>query len=85
MVYPINYGFIAGTQAPDGKEIDAFILGVDKPLISFTGQCIAVIHRLNDIEDKLVVAPEHRHFSDEEIRQATYFQEKFFESVIQRE
>ena len=44
--------------SPDGEEFDAYILGVDKPLDQFEGICIAVIHRLNDKDDKLVVVPE---------------------------
>ena len=31
MVYPVNYGYIAGIIAPDGEEQDAYILGVDHP------------------------------------------------------
>lgn len=25
--YPINYGFVPGTTAPDGAELDAYFLG----------------------------------------------------------
>ncbi len=53
--------------SPDGEEFDAYILGVDKPLDQFEGICIAVIHRLNDKDDKLVVVPEQNtNISDEE-------------------
>ncbi|MBI3041105.1 MAG: inorganic diphosphatase, partial [Chloroflexi bacterium] len=53
--YPVNYGFIPNSLAPDGEELDAYILGIFEPLENFTGQCIAVIHRLDDNDDKLVV------------------------------
>ena len=56
--YPINYGYIEGIMASDGEEQDAYILGVNKPVEEFTGKVIAIIHRLNDVEDKWVVAPE---------------------------
>ena len=55
--YPINYGYIEGIMASDGEEQDAYILGVNKPVEEFTGKVIAIIRRLNDVEDKWVVAP----------------------------
>ncbi|MBT6691490.1 inorganic pyrophosphatase [Candidatus Parcubacteria bacterium] len=84
MIYPINYGFIEGIMAPDGEELDAYILGVDKPVEQFTGQCIAVIHRTDDEDDKLIVVPEGEDYTDEEIRELTDFQEKYFKSEIIR-
>ena len=80
--YPINYGYIAGIIAPDGEEQDAYILGVNKPIETFTGKVIAIIHRKDDIEDKWVVAPEGMHFSEEEIAKQTHFQEKYFNSTV---
>jgi len=83
-IYPINYGYIPNTISGDGKEIDVYILGVDKPLEEFEGKCIAVIHRINDDDDKLIVVPEKMEISDEEIRRLTNFQEQYFESEIIR-
>jgi inorganic pyrophosphatase len=82
--YPVNYGFVPDTKSGDGEEIDAYILGVNEPLKKLTGKCIAVIHRLNDNDDKLILAPNDASFTDVEIRAATEFQEKFFKSVIVR-
>ena len=82
--YPVNYGYVPGTKSGDGEELDAYVLGVATPLKEFTGYCIAAIHRLDDDDDKLVLAPEGTQFSDDEIRAATEFQEKFFKSVIVR-
>jgi inorganic pyrophosphatase len=84
-VYELNYGFIPDTHSPDGEELDAFVLGVAEPLETFTGKCIAVIHRTNDDDDKLVVIPgDIKNMTDEEIRAATHFQEQFFKSEIIR-
>lgn len=58
IIYPINYGYIEGIIAPDGEEQDAYILGVDEPVKEFIGKVIAIIHRNDDVEEKLVVAPE---------------------------
>ena len=82
LYYPVNYGYIPGTMAPDGEEEDAYILGVDHPVSTFTGRIIAVIHRQDDTEDKWVVAPEGASFSEEEIRAAVHFQEQYFNSTI---
>lgn len=80
--YPINYGYIKGTIAPDGEEEDAYILGVGESVSEFTGRVIAIIHRENDVEDKWVVAPDGMVFTVDEIREATFFQEKYFKSEI---
>ena len=81
-IYPINYGYIPNTTSGDGEELDCYILGVFEPIESFTGKCIAVIHRINDNDDKLVLVPEGRKYTNSEIRVLTEFQERFFESVI---
>ena len=82
LYYPINYGYIDGVIAEDGEEQDAYILGVDKSATEFVGRVIAVIHRKNDVEDKLVVVPDGTFFSKEQIAAFTYFQEQYFDTDI---
>lgn len=84
-IYPVNYGYIPDTISGDNEELDAYVLGVYEPLETFTGKCIAVIHRLNDNDDKLIVVPENTYFSDEQIQALTNFQERFFKSEIIRD
>ena len=81
-VYPINYGYIKGVMANDGEYQDAYIVGVNEPVHSFTGVVIAIIKRKNDAEDKLVVAPEDMVFTKKQIEQLTLFQEKYFKTEI---
>lgn len=83
IVYPINYGYVPDIIAGDGEEQDAYILGVNGPLESFTGRVVGVIRRHNDCEDKLAVAPEGQAYSREEIAAATHFQEQYFTSTIE--
>lgn len=83
-IYTLNYGYVPGTLAPDGEAIDVYVLGEFAPLRTFTGRCIAVIQRLDDDDDKLVLAPDGKNYSDEQIRALTEFQERFFHSVILR-
>ena len=84
-IYPVNYGFLPGVPSPDGEDLDAYILGVFQPMETFTGKCIAVIQRSDDDDDKLVVVPAGRDFSDEQILALTEFQERFFEPSVTRE
>ena len=83
-VYPVNYGYIPNTLSGDGEELDAYVLGEHKPLETFEGVVVAIIHRTNDNDDKLVVMKEGRNYSDEQIRALTEFQEQWFESEIWR-
>lgn len=83
-IYPVNYGYIPDTIAPDGAEIDAYALGVHEPLDTFEGIVVAIIHRTNDDDDKLIVMTEGKNYTDDQIRALTEFQEAYFESVIYR-
>ena len=83
MIYPINYGYIDGVVGGDGEAQDAYILGVDEAVAEFCGRVIAIIRRLNDDEDKLVVAPDGVLFDREQIAKLTYFTEKYFETTIE--
>ena len=82
MIYPINYGYIDGIMAPDGEYQDAYILGVDEPIVSFEGIVIAIIKRNNDIEDKWVVAKESI-YSEKDIKKEVMFTEQYFDSYIE--
>jgi len=83
-IYPVNYGYIPNTISGDGEELDCYVLGVFEPLNEFTGKCIAIIHRINDNDDKLIIVPENRDFSNEEIEVLIEFQERFFKHEIIR-
>ena len=80
--YSVNYGYIEGIIAPDGEEQDAYVLGVSEPVSEFTGKIIAIIKRLDDVEEKWVVAPENMTFTKEEIMKQVEFQEKYFKTEI---
>lgn len=82
--YPVNYGYLPEIFAPDGEELDAYVLKVNEPLEKFIGRVVAVIHRLNDDDDKLIVIPDGETITDEEIDRLTDFQEKYFQHQIVR-
>ena len=72
VIYPINYGYIPGVIGGDGEELDVYVLGPREPLEEFTGKVIAVVHRENDIEDKLVASD-----GSEEYDQASVAEHKY--------
>lgn len=80
--YPINYGYVPGILAPDGEEMDAYIYGVGKPLHRFTGTVIAAVHRRDDKEDKLVVAPTGMMAYEPQIAEAIRFAEQYFDTTL---
>ncbi len=78
MIYPVNYGYVDGVTGGDGEPQDAYILGPDRPMDTFEGTVVGVIHRLNDCEDKWIVTPDGRVPSREAILEAVEFQEQYF-------
>lgn len=83
-LYPVNYGFVPDTVGLDGEPIDAYVLGVSGPVDQFSGICIAIINRLDDNDDKLIVTKDGKPFDDDQIMKITNFQERFFQSIILR-
>jgi len=83
ITYPINYGYIPGVLGGDGEELDVYLLGVDKSVKEYVARIIGIIHRHNDVEDKLVAAPEGINFTQMEIAEAVHFQEQYYESEIE--
>ncbi|MEN9338227.1 MAG: hypothetical protein RIQ41_541 [Candidatus Parcubacteria bacterium] len=83
-VYEVNYGYIEGVKAPDGEDLDAYYLGIDYPLEKCSGVVCAIVHRLDNDDDKLIVLPHGVSMTDDEIEQAVYFQEQWFQHQIIR-
>ena len=84
LIYLTNYGYVPNTVSGDGEELDCYILGEYKTLKEFKGECIAVIHRIEEDDDKLIIAPKGKTFTNNEIRILTDFQERYFKSEIIR-
>lgn len=83
LVYPINYGYIPYVLGGDGEEMDVYLLGVDVPVKEFDAHIIAIVHRDDDIEDKLVGAPLGTAFTADEISAAVHFQEQYYRSRVE--
>jgi len=83
-LYEANYGFIEGIKAPDGEDLDAYFLGVKEPLQKAKGICIAIAHRKNNDDDKLIVVPKGIEMTNEDIMSAIHFQEQWFDTEIVR-
>ena len=83
-IYPVNYGYIPNTISGDGEELDCYVLGIFEPIKEFKGKCIAIIHRTNDDDDKLIIVPENIEYSNDAINALVEFQERFFDHIIVR-
>ena len=79
----MNYGFIPNVFGGDDEELDVYLMGVNVPVKEYKAKVIAIVHRHNDVEDKLVAAPEGISFTKMEIEDAVRFQEQYFESEIE--
>lgn len=78
MIYPINYGYVDGLIAGDGEEQDVYVFGASEPIRTFTGKVVAVLHRLNDCEDKWIVSVDGAAPGRDEILQTIEFQEQYY-------
>lgn len=82
--YELNYGYVPNTTAPDGEGLDAYYLSSTEPLQEATGKCIAIIHRHEDDDDKLILIKEGESYTNEEIEKLVNFREKYFKHIIIR-
>lgn len=82
--YPLNYGYVNGIMASDDSEQDVYLFGESKPVKTFEGVVIAVIHRYNDLENKWVVSSDGTDYTDKEILEMVNFQERYFDIKLIR-
>lgn len=80
--YPINYGYIPGVLGGDGEELDVYLLGVTRPVTRYRGRIIGIVYRADDVEDKLIMAPEGMAYTVEEMTAAVAFQENYYHSTV---
>lgn len=83
LTYPVNYGYIPGVLGGDGEELDVYLLGVEEPVDEAEVTIIGIVHRKNDVEDKLIAAPHGVFFSRAAAEKAVHFQEQYYDTVIE--
>lgn len=83
IIYPINYGYIPEVYGGDGEELDVYLLGVTERVEKYTARIIGIVHRKDDVEDKLAAAPEGMSFSSSEIEETISFQEQYYDSYVE--
>ena len=79
-----KHGFIPNTISADDEELDCYLLGVFEPVTEYIGKCIAIVHRTNDNDDKLIIVPEGKEYSDDAINALVEFQKQYFKHIIIR-
>ena len=80
--YPINYGYVPGVLGGDGEELDVYLLGVDQPVEQYTCRIVGIVYRRNDVEDKLIMAPDGVTPTAEEIADTIHFQEQYYQTHV---
>ena len=83
LTYPINYGYVPNVLGGDGEELDVYLLGVNVPVEEFTGKIIGIVHRENDVEDKLIMSPEGQNYTAEQMADAINFQEQYYITYVE--
>jgi GrpB-like predicted nucleotidyltransferase (UPF0157 family) len=83
LLYPVNYGYIPGVLGGDGEELDVYCLGAEQPLERFSGKVVAIVHRADDVEDKLVACVVDRDYDAYGICRAIYFQEQYYDTTVE--
>lgn len=83
LTYPINYGYIPGVLGGDGEELDVYLVGVDTPVKDYTCRIVGIAYRANDVEDKLIGAPDGMIFTAEELAAAVHFQEQYYQTTVE--
>lgn len=83
LIYPINYGYIPGVLGGDDEELDVYLMGVEQPIERCSCRIIGIVYRRNDVEDKLIAAPDGMRFSAKEIAAAIHFQEQYYDTYVE--
>ena len=82
--YPVNYGYIPNVISPDGEELDVYLLDVKEPVEEYTAFIIGIVHRENDVEDKLIAVPDaFSLMTKEQIEETIKFQEQYYDTHIE--
>jgi len=81
--YPINYGYIPGVLGGDGEELDVYVLGIDTPVKECTVMVRGGAHREDDVEDKLIAAPEGMSYNEKQMADAIRFQEQYYKTTVE--
>jgi inorganic pyrophosphatase len=82
LYYPINYGEIESIIGGNGECQDVYIVDAGKPLKKAKVKSIAVIFRENDDETKWVGIIGDKIPTQDEVRSAIQFQEKYYDIRI---
>ena len=83
LVYPIQSGYIPHVFGSDGEELGVYLLGVEVPVEEYTASMIGIVHRHNDVKDKLIAAPEELNLDENKILESVGFQERYYKSEIE--
>lgn len=83
LVYSVNYGYIPGVRGGDGEELDVYVLGIDHPVTECTVRVVGIVWRADDVEDKLIAAPDGVTVSAADAAAELDFAEQYYHSRVE--
>ena len=60
-----------------------YVLGIDRPVAECEVRVIGIVFRADDVEDKLIAAPQGKRYRAEEATEAIRFAEKYYHSRVE--
>ncbi len=83
VTYPCNAGYVKERiPVEDGEFQDAYIIGVEEPVESFTGVVVGIIYRKSENQSKWIVMPVGMTINHDEIIQRIGLEEQHYETRI---
>ncbi len=78
----LNSGYFTDLKTPNNKYQNVYVIGVKKPIKEFEGKVIAIINRIDEIENILVVSYNNKKYTKEEILKLINYEDKKYKSKI---
>ncbi len=82
MTYPVNAGYVEEIFQQTGEFQDAYIVGVQEPLETFTGVVSGIIYHQEDSSAYFIVSRVGAKIDHDEVIQAVGFEQQFYRTRI---
>lgn len=80
--YLTHFGHCEADEKLETQNLECYVLGAFDDMEAFTGKCRGLVRRVEDNHYILIVTPENKTYSYEQIQALTEYQERFYDSKI---